>query len=98
MDHMPNKMWLEINYPFPNFNGATLAIWERINNFIAQFIFYHQTINYNLYKHPYNVDNFCFLTQLTRDPMTFSITNINVKAIIREVFAVKTVPVSPILL
>ena len=22
-NHMPNKMWDEINYPFPNFNGYT---------------------------------------------------------------------------
>ena len=27
-------MWDEIIYPFPNFNGATIEIWEWISNFI----------------------------------------------------------------
>ena len=27
------KVWDEIDYPFPNFNGATVEVWERINNF-----------------------------------------------------------------
>ena len=33
--HMPSKMWDEITYPFPNFNGATTEAWEWISNFIS---------------------------------------------------------------
>ena len=28
------KMWDEITYPFPNFNGVTIEVWEWISNFI----------------------------------------------------------------
>ena len=28
------KMWDEITNPFPNFNGATVEVWEWISNFI----------------------------------------------------------------
>ena len=31
-------MWDEIIYPFPNFNGSTVEVWEWINNFITHFI------------------------------------------------------------
>ena len=31
-------MWDEITYPFPNFNGVTLEVWEWISNFIPCFI------------------------------------------------------------
>ena len=27
----------EITYPFPNFNGATIEIWEWLSNFIPYF-------------------------------------------------------------
>ena len=30
---MPNKVWDEISYPFPNFNGSTVREW--ISNFIT---------------------------------------------------------------
>ena len=30
---MPSKVWDEITYPFPNFNGATVEVWEWISNF-----------------------------------------------------------------
>ena len=26
--HIPRKVWDEIAYPFPNFNGATVEVWE----------------------------------------------------------------------
>ena len=29
------KVWNEIIYLFPNFNGATVEIWEWIRNFIS---------------------------------------------------------------
>ena len=30
-------MWDEITYPFPNFNGATIEVWEWPSNFIPYF-------------------------------------------------------------
>ena len=35
---MLSKMWDDIIYPFPNFNGFTVEVWEWINNFIPHFI------------------------------------------------------------
>ena len=40
---MPNKVWDEITYQFPNFNGATIEgatieVSESISNFIPHFI------------------------------------------------------------
>ena len=32
-NHMPSKVWDEITYPFPNFNGCTVELWEWISNF-----------------------------------------------------------------
>ena len=32
------KMWDEISYPFPNFNGSTVDVWEWITDFIPHFI------------------------------------------------------------
>ena len=37
---MPKKVLDENTYPFPNFNGATVEIWEWISNFIPYFIMY----------------------------------------------------------
>ena len=31
-------VWDEITYPFPNFNGSTIEVWEWISNFILQSI------------------------------------------------------------
>ena len=31
-------MWDEITYPFPNFNGATVEVWEWITNLISHFM------------------------------------------------------------
>ena len=31
------KVWDEIAYPFPNFNGCTVEVWEWISNFIPHF-------------------------------------------------------------
>ena len=27
-NYMPTKVWYEITYPFPNFNGTTVEVWE----------------------------------------------------------------------
>ena len=32
-----DKVWDEITYAFPNFNGATVEVWECISNFIPHF-------------------------------------------------------------
>ena len=37
---MSSKVWHEISYPFPNFNGCTVEVWEWITNFIPRFINY----------------------------------------------------------
>ena len=31
------KMWNEITYPFPNFNGGTVEVWEWISDIIPHF-------------------------------------------------------------
>ena len=33
-DYAQYKVWDEITYPLPNFNGATVEVWEWISNFI----------------------------------------------------------------
>ena len=35
---MPRNVWNEIIYPFQNFNGATVEVWESVYNFIRHFI------------------------------------------------------------
>ena len=37
-NHMPGKVWDEITYPFPNFNGATVEVWEWISSFIPHYV------------------------------------------------------------
>ena len=32
-NHVPIKQWDEVTYPFPNFNGCTVKVWEWISNF-----------------------------------------------------------------
>ena len=36
-DYSHYEVWDEITYPVPNFNGATIDIWEWIGNFIPHF-------------------------------------------------------------
>ena len=36
-DYVHYKMWDEITYPFPNINGATVAVWEWVSNLIPHF-------------------------------------------------------------
>ena len=37
-NHMPSKMWHDFTYPFPNFNGYTVEVWEGISNSIPHFM------------------------------------------------------------
>ena len=32
-NHTPSKVWDEIDYRFPNFNGANVQVWKWISNF-----------------------------------------------------------------
>ena len=42
---MPSKVYDEITYPFPNFNGIAIEVWEWINNFLQHFIMDVPVIN-----------------------------------------------------
>ena len=35
---MPSKAWDEITHPFPNFNGGTVDVWERISHFTQRWV------------------------------------------------------------
>ena len=35
---MASKVWDEITYSLPNFNGATVEVWEWISNFVPHII------------------------------------------------------------
>ena len=35
---MPSKVWGEITYHFPNFNGCTAEVWEWMSNFIPHIL------------------------------------------------------------
>ena len=35
---MTSKMWDEITYLFPNFNGCTVDVWEWVIDFIQHYI------------------------------------------------------------
>ena len=37
-NHMLSKVWDEVTYPFPNFNGCTVEVLEMISYFIPHFI------------------------------------------------------------
>ena len=37
-DHMPNRVWDEITYPFPNFDSCTVEVEEWVSNFVPYFI------------------------------------------------------------
>ena len=38
INHMPNKVWGEITYLFPNLSGPTVEVWEWISNFFPHII------------------------------------------------------------
>ena len=51
-NHLLSNMWDKITYPFPNFNGCTVEIWEWISNIIPQFmmdVIMHAGIKVNPY-------------------------------------------------
>ena len=36
--YIHQNVWDEITYPFPNFNGFTVEVWQWISNFIPRFM------------------------------------------------------------
>ena len=34
-NNIHHELWDEITYPFSNFNGATVEVWEWLSNFIV---------------------------------------------------------------
>ena len=40
------KVWDELSYPFPNFDGATVEIWDWINNFIPRYSILGSRLNH----------------------------------------------------
>ena len=45
-NHMSNKLYNKITYPFPNVNGSSIEVSEWIGNFIPHFIKYVITYPY----------------------------------------------------
>ena len=52
-DHIHHNAWDEIIYPFPNFNGAAVEVWEWIRSFIphlTRHVITHTSVyRYNIY-------------------------------------------------
>ena len=61
------KMWDEIAYPFPNFNGSTVEVWEWISNTISHSSGEKSDYNIFIYLMFYVIKCFfcccCFFTQ-----------------------------------
>ena len=36
-NHIPSKVWVWITYPFPNFNGYTIEVWDWTSTFDTKF-------------------------------------------------------------
>ena len=49
-NYMPSKVWDEITYPFPNFNGCTVEVWEWVSNFMSHFIMDAITYRFHLWE------------------------------------------------
>ena len=48
-NHMPSKMWDEVTFPIPNFDGCIIEVLELINDFVPYFRMYfliHAGINF----------------------------------------------------
>ena len=43
-NHIHYTVWDEITYPFPNFNGCTVEVWEWMSSFIPHFIGYESWV------------------------------------------------------
>ena len=58
---MASKVWNEITYPFPNFNGATVEVWEWLSNFIPHVYsylahgYYYSNCYYPIGNNGYNI-------------------------------------------
>ena len=47
-NYMYHNIWDENTFPFPDFNGATVEVWEWISNFIPHFT--EQVITYRCWN------------------------------------------------
>ena len=66
-NHRPSKMWDEITYPFPNFNGATVEVWVRICNLTLHFVSWMQLLKfgYEYVISPHTLSHACnYLSKL----------------------------------
>ena len=75
---MSPKVWDGIIYPFPNFNGTTVEVWEWISNFIPHFIM--DIIAYPCWDLKLNhVSKMASWSQETRHPIipTFATFNVH---------------------
>ena len=68
-NHMPRNVWDEITYQFPNFNGATIDVWEWISNFIPHFIM--NVITYHEYEELHTKGRMSLLTAFVGLGMSF---------------------------
>ena len=64
------KVWDEITYPFPNFKGATIEVWEWISNFFTHFMMAMITNPFEIKVKPYMLN---ILTRTWQSPV-FAIT------------------------
>ena len=44
-NYMPDKVWDENTYRFPNFNGCNVEVWDWISNFISHFMMVNYFFN-----------------------------------------------------
>ena len=66
MNNIHHKMWDEFRYPFPNFDGAAVEVWEWISTFIPGFK--------GFYSRKYNqlhTSGICGLLRLTSIYITY---------------------------
>ena len=47
-NYLQYKAWDEITYPFSNFNGGAVEVWDWISNFIQHFTGYDITYPWDL--------------------------------------------------
>ena len=68
---MLSKVWDDITYPFPNFNGCAVDVWERISNFIPHFIIdmIMLGLKLNHVRKGYEVTQIHLKTKLKKDSM-----------------------------
>ena len=67
-NYMGSKLWDEITYPFPNFNGATIGVWEWVSYFISHIIM--DVITYSSWDLSYKIYYIFFQNWYTESDIT----------------------------